>query len=75
MICYYHYSCNGNYVSLCSKCKSAYGSYFRAGNKYYIEAVHKESSGDDYITVRASEPNGQKRLITDSEMQWALTGM
>lgn len=55
-----------------SKCKSAYGSYFRAGNKYYIEAVHKESSGDDYITVRASEPNGQKRLITDSEMQWAL---
>ena len=36
--------------------------------------IHKESNGEDYVKVGISEPNGGRKLLTDSEMNWALTG-
>ena len=56
-------------------CKAAYASHFTAGKKYYIEAIHKESYGEDFIKVGVREPNGRTRLLTDADMKWALTGM
>lgn len=38
--------------------QKSYKIYLRAGNKYYIEALHKEAGGNDHLSVAWTLPDG-----------------
>ena len=46
-----------------------------AGQLYYIEAVHKDSTGDDFLKVGARQEKDQQITeITSQNTKWALIG-
>eukprot|EP00794_Sanderia_malayensis_P006507 gene6507-7251_t len=52
-------------------CRSS-SVYLQSGQKYYVEAIHKDGQKDDYLKVGVKPQGAPLELLSSSNTKWAL---